>query len=169
MAPSEGGKLNIVSLQPLLNDIVAIHSPAAKEQRIKISLNYQDKLPNVLGDPGQLIQLFINLLRNAIEAMPDGGTVTIEAEHLARRVLSDSVIVRVRVIDEGVGIAPSLRGNIFEPFFTTKPSGTGLGLSICREIADFHRARLTLRPRTPLLGTIAEVEFSSAPTESPSR
>ena len=101
--------------------------------------------------------------------MPDGGTVTIEAEHLARRVLSDSVIVRVRVIDEGVGIAPSLRGNIFEPFFTTKPSGTGLGLSICREIADFHRARLTLRPRTPLLGTIAEVEFSSAPTESPSR
>jgi len=169
MAPSEGGKLNIVSLQPLLNDIVAIHSPAAKEQRIKISLNCPDKLPNVLGDPGQLIQLFINLLRNAIEAMPDGGTVTIEAEHLARRVLSDSVIVRVRVIDEGVGIAPSLRGNIFEPFFTTKPSGTGLGLSICREIADFHRARLTLRPRTPLLGTIAEVEFSSAPTESPSR
>jgi PAS domain S-box-containing protein len=167
MAPSEGGKLNIVSLQPLLNDIVAIHSPAAKEQRIKISLNYPDKLPNVLGDPSQLIQLFLNLLRNAIEAMPDGGTVTIEAEHLAGRFLSDSVVVRV--IDDGLGIAPDVRGSIFEPFFTTKPSGTGLGLSICREIADFHRARLTLRPRTPLLGTIAEVEFSLAPTESPSR
>ena len=98
--------------------------------------------------------------------MPDGGTLTVEAEHRAGR-LSDSVIVRV--IDEGLGIAPSVRGYIFEPFFTTKPSGTGLGLSICREIADFHRARLTLRPRTPLLGTVAEVEFSSAPTESPSR
>jgi PAS domain S-box-containing protein len=167
MAPSEGGKLNIVSLQPLLNDIVAIHSPAAKEQRIKISLSCPDKLPNVLGDPSQLIQLFLNLLKNAIEAMPDGGTVTIEAEHRAGRFLSDSVIVRL--IDEGLGIASSVRGYIFEPFFTTKPSGTGLGLSICREIADFHRARLTLRPRTPLLGTIAEVEFSSAHTESSSR
>jgi len=167
MAPSEGGKLSSVSLQPLLTDIVAIHSPAAKEQRIKISLLCPEELPRILGDPSQLVQLFLNLLRNGIEAMPDGGTITIEAEHLVGRFVTDSVIVRV--IDEGLGIAPSLRGKIFEPFFTTKTSGTGLGLSICREIADFHRARLALRARVPLLGTIAEVEFPSAPAESLSR
>jgi PAS domain S-box-containing protein len=166
MAPSEDGNLNLVSLPPLLNDIVAIHSPAAQEQRVKISLNCSEEIPRILGDPSQLVQLFVNLLRNAVEAMPDGGTVTIEAEHLAGRTGPDSVIVRV--IDEGPGIDPVIRPKIFEPFFTTKPSGTGLGLSICREIADFHRARLTLLPRT-FGGTEAEVEFPHPPPESSTR
>jgi two-component system sporulation sensor kinase A len=108
--------------------------------------------------------LFVNLLKNAIEAMPDGGTVTIEADHSTGRVPSSIV---VRVLDEGTGIDPTVRAKIFEPFFTTKPSGTGLGLSICREIADFHRARLVLLPRSVIDGgTIAEVEFPSLPPES---
>jgi len=157
MAPSEGGKLSVVSLPPLLNDIVVIHSPAAQEQRVKIQLQCPDELPPILGDPSQLVQLFVNLLRNAIEAMPDGGAVSIEADHLPGRTTADSVVVRV--IDEGTGISPSVRAKIFEPFFTTKPAGTGLGLSICREIADFHRARLTLLPRSSFGGSIAEVEF----------
>ncbi len=157
MAPSEGGKLSMVALPPLLNDIVAIHSPAAQEQQVKIQLQCPDELPRLLGDPSQLVQLFVNLLRNAIEAMPDGGTVTIEADHLPGRNASDSVIVRVT--DEGSGIDPAVRPKIFEPFFTTKTAGTGLGLSICREIADFHRARLTLASRSNFEGTVAEVEF----------
>ena len=157
MAPSEGGKLSVVSLPPLLNDIVAIHSPTAQEQQVKIQLQCPDELPRILGDPSQLVQLFVNLLRNAIEAMPDGGTVTIEADHLPGRNAPDSVVVRV--IDEGSGIDPAVRPKIFEPFFTTKTSGTGLGLSICREIADFHRAHLTLVSRNNLAGTVAEIEF----------
>ena len=166
MAPSEGGKLSSVPLPPLLNDIAAIHSPAAQEQRVKISLNCPEELPRILGDPSQLVQLFVNLLKNAIEAMPDGGTVTIEAEDSASGTAPGSVIVRVT--DEGLGIDPAARPKIFEPFFTTKPSGTGLGLSICREIADFHRARLTLFPRA-FGGTVAEVEFPHPPPESAAR
>jgi two-component system sporulation sensor kinase A len=109
--------------------------------------------------------LFVNLLKNAVEAMPEGGTVTIEADCSKSRIVADTVIVRV--LDEGVGIDPTVRPKIFEPFFTTKPAGTGLGLSICREIADFHRARLTLLPRSLLDGgTIAEVEFPGLPAES---
>jgi signal transduction histidine kinase len=161
MAPSEGGKLALVSISPLLHDIVAIHSPSAQEQRIKIELHCPDDLPKIQGDPGQLVQLFVNLLRNAIEAMPDGGTVTIEADCAAGRTSPASIIVRV--LDEGSGIDPATRSKIFDPFFTTKPSGTGLGLSICREIADFHRARLTLFSRSVLGGTVAEVEFPSIP------
>ena len=157
MAPSEGGKLSDVALLPLLNDIVAIHSPAAQDQRVKILLQCPEELPKIQGDPSQLVQLFVNLLRNAIEAMPDGGSISIEAEHLSTRITAERVIVRV--IDEGPGIDPAVRGKIFEPFFTTKPSGTGLGLSICQEIADFHRARLTLSSRTSFGGTVAEVEF----------
>ena len=89
--------------------------------------------------------------------MPDGGAVTIEAEHLAGRTSPDSVVVRV--IDDGPGIEPTVRDKIFEPFFTTKHLGTGLGLSICREIAHFHRAGLRLLPRATFGGTVAEVEF----------
>jgi signal transduction histidine kinase len=163
MAPSEGGKLALVSISPLLHDIVAIHSPSAQEQRIKIELHCPDDLPKIQGDPGQLVQLFVNLLRNAIEAMPDGGTVTIEADCAAGRTSPASIIVRV--LDEGSGIDPASRSKIFDPFFTTKPSGTGLGLSICREIADFHRARLTLFSRSVLGGTVAEVEFPSLPPD----
>ena len=166
MAPSEGGKLSVVSLSPLLHDIVAIHSPTAQEQQVKIELRCPDELPRIQGDPGQIVQLFVNLLRNAVEAMPDGGTVTIEADHSPSRVGPDSIVIRV--LDEGTGIDPTVRAKIFDPFFTTKRSGTGLGLSICREIADFHRARLALFPRSVLDGgTIAEVEFPSLPPESP--
>src|SRR5438445_10916746 len=95
MAPSEGGKLSVVALPPLLNDIVAIHSPTAQEQRVKIFLQCPEELPKIQGDPSQLVQLFVNLLRNAIEAMPDGGTVSIEAEHLPTRTSSDRVILRL--------------------------------------------------------------------------
>jgi len=165
MAPSEGGKLSVVSIPPLLNDIVAIHSPNAQGQHVKIALRCPEELPKIQGDPGQLVQLFVNLLRNAVEAMPDGGTVTIEADSSPGRYGAHSIVVRV--LDEGTGIDPSVRAKIFEPFFTTKPTGTGLGLSICREIADFHRARLALSPRSLLDGgTIAEVEFPSVPADS---
>jgi signal transduction histidine kinase len=164
MAPSEGGKLSVVALSPLLHDIVAIHSPTAQEQQVKIELRCAEELPRINGDPGQIVQLFVNLLKNAVEAMPHGGTVTIEADHSPGRVGPGSIVVRV--LDEGTGIEPAVRAKIFEPFFTTKPSGTGLGLSICREIADFHRARLALVPRSVIDGgTIAEVEFPSLPSE----
>jgi len=161
MAPSEGGKLSVVALLPLLNDIVVIHSPVAEDQQVKISLHCPEESPRILGDPGQLVQLFVNLLRNAIEAMPDGGTVTIEVDESQP---PHNIIVRVT--DEGIGIDPTVRGKIFEPFFTTKPAGTGLGLSICREIANFHRAQLRLISRPDSSGTTAELEFPSVPRES---
>ncbi len=164
MAPSEGGKLSVVSIPPLLNDIVAIHSQNAQEQHVKISLRCPEVLPKIQGDPGQLVQLFVNLLKNAVESMPDGGTVTIEADGSPGRFGVHSIVVRV--LDEGIGIDPAVRAKIFEPFFTTKPSGTGLGLSICREIADFHRARLALSSRSLLDGgTVAEVEFPGLPDD----
>src|SRR5204862_1227164 len=156
MAPSEGGKLSAVALPPLLNDIVAIHSPAAKEQRVKIFLQCPEDLPRILGDPSQLVQLFVNLLRNAIEAMPAGGTVSIDAEYIFARTAPGRVTVRV--IDEGPGIDPAVRAKIFEPFFTTKPAGTALGLAICRELADFQPARVTLVPPTNSCGTVGDGE-----------
>jgi signal transduction histidine kinase len=92
--------------------------------------------------------------------MPAGGAITIDAQLQHAR--SSRAAVLVRVIDDGIGIDSALRTKIFEPFFTTKVSGTGLGLPICREIADFHRARLLILPRPHSRGTIAQIEFQLA-------
>lgn len=167
MAPSEGGKLTDIALPPLLADIIAIHGPTVEEAGAKIILNCPADAPKVAGDPGQLVQLFVNLFKNAIESMPLGGMIKIDVSHRTSTKGEDRVVVRV--VDEGTGIDPSFRGRIFQPFFTTKPSGTGLGLSICQEIADFHRARLTLAPRLGRSGTIAQVEFPCLGVDSMGR
>jgi signal transduction histidine kinase len=158
MAPSEDGKLGAVALKPLLTDIVALQGPTAVERSVRISLTCQEDLPKILGDPAQLVQLVVNLINNAVEAMPGGGTLDIEARRHYDRTGSQRVFVRI--IDDGIGIDPQVRGKIFDPFFTTKASGTGLGLSICREIADYHRARLLITPSPRGRGTVAEIEFS---------
>jgi signal transduction histidine kinase len=160
MAPSEDGKLGPVELSALLNDVIAIQAPVAEDHGIRITLNCSPDLPKILGDPAQLVQLFVNLIKNAVEAMPAGGSVAIEAA--LRHAGSNRAVVLTRVIDDGIGIDAAVRTKIFEPFFTTKSTGTGLGLSICREIADFHRATLVILPRSDKRGTVAQVEFQLA-------
>jgi signal transduction histidine kinase len=159
MAPSEDGKLSIVDLSALLTDLVALHGTTAEENGVKIDLELPEAPTSVLGDRAQLIQLFLNLLKNAVEAMPNGGTLTVSCTEFADT-------VTVQVLDEGVGFPSSLRASLFQPFFTTKPQGTGLGLSICKEIADFHRATLELLPRVDRGGTLARVRFSPSALEA---
>jgi signal transduction histidine kinase len=157
MAPSEDGLLSPVFVSRLLADTVAINKLAAQDHKVDISLRCSQDLPSILGDRNQLMQLFLNLARNAIEAMPNGGSLVIEASCLPT--FSEHASVRIRFIDDGQGISSEVRGRIFQPFFTTKSSGTGLGLSICKEIADFHHANLILMSRDDNCGTVAEVEF----------
>jgi len=84
-------------------------------------------LPPVHGIRDELLQVVLNLLFNAVEAMPGGGSIT-------TRTCSDNGHVRIAVRDSGPGIDPNVRARLFEPFFTTKNNGTGLGLSICRSL-----------------------------------
>ena len=157
MAPSEGGTLRPIDLTQLMRDIVALQASATEIRNVKVRLG-SSHVPKVLGDEHQLVQLFLNLLNNAVEAMPEGGDIEIEVRTIP--VPTNQQVV-VRVVDNGTGVDASIRQQIFEPFFTTKPSGTGLGLSICREIAEFHRAKLSLLPRDDRRGTIAQVEFAA--------
>jgi len=109
-------------------------------ENINIVIEAPGQLPMISGDIGQLQQAVVALATNAIDAMPDGGTLTLRGSQRGARVL-------VEVRDTGVGIAPENMTKIFDPFFTTKDvgRGTGLGLAVCYGILSDHGGRLDVR------------------------
>jgi two-component system NtrC family sensor kinase len=114
------------------------HQPSFKS--VKIVRQFQPGLPSIQADQAQLMQVFVNLLNNAAEAMPEGGTITISS----RRV--DSQRIEIKVSDTGCGMSEENLAKLFTPFFTTKAvgKGTGLGLSIVYGIIKMHRGQITV-------------------------
>lgn len=98
---------------------------------VELSLELEPNIPPALLDAQQIQQVFVNLMMNALQAMPEGGTLTISSA------VQDENIV-VEIADSGPGIPKEIMQDIFKPFFTTKHQGTGLGLSICRSIVENH-------------------------------
>jgi signal transduction histidine kinase len=130
-------KLEPTSVSQVVRDLWPLLGIAARQRRIKLIQVIEDATPLVRGDAGQLQQVLINLVVNALEATPGGGEVKVSAGAAAREGRPG---VELTVADTGSGIAPELFGRIFETLFTTKPrgQGTGLGLAICRDIARAH-------------------------------
>ena len=125
-----------IDLKACLDSTLQMIEPSLGRSRVRVERHYPSDLPPVVADPSALKQLFLNLLKNAGEALEEtGGTVRIEAVRSP-----EGRGVAVSVADDGPGIDASLRDRVFEPFFTTKSAGrgTGLGLSICRRIAEAH-------------------------------
>lgn len=110
---------------------------AAKE--VQIELNVQDGLCRALIDPDRFSQCLLNLYLNAIQAMPDGGRLTIGCTQ------EDSGDIKLAIGDTGKGISEKHLAEIFNPYFTTKPSGTGLGLAIVHKIVDGHGGRIAVQ------------------------
>ncbi len=102
-----------------------------KEQQIQVRQVEETPLPPVAFDPKQLHQVLLNLFKNALEAMPRGGEITITS-----RVKGDNA--EISVADTGEGMPPEVAGQVFQPYFTTKEKGTGLGLAICQNIIQEH-------------------------------
>jgi signal transduction histidine kinase len=122
----------------------------------KVSLEKDlSSLPPVMRDTNQIKQVLVNLLNNAVQAMPDGGRLTI-ATRLAEREMNGEYreMAAVYVSDSGVGIPPENLGRIFDPFFTTKEvgQGTGLGLSVSYGIVEKHSGRIEVQS-VPLEGS----------------
>jgi signal transduction histidine kinase len=120
--------------------------PELEQHGVKLKLEILPDLPAVPCDEAQLRQALHNLLRNAREAMPSGGTVTLGVGR-------DETHVIVTVDDEGPGIEPDARTRLFEPFFTTKAGGTGLGLAITQHIAVSHGGSIGCEPAPGGRGT----------------
>ncbi|MBI5240460.1 MAG: HAMP domain-containing protein [Elusimicrobia bacterium] len=111
-----------------LNRILAIIEPRLRSQKISLQRRLPEQLPLIVGDPGQIEQVFLNVCLNAVQAMPEGGTLTVSA----RREGNDRVLMEFA--DTGRGIPPEHLEEVFQPFFTTNEKGSGLGLPICRQL-----------------------------------
>jgi len=106
---------------------------------VKLRRSLDPNLPMVRADQTSVLQVIVNLLQNAIESMPDGGTLTVKTE-------ADDEWVKLVVSDTGCGISAENLNRIFYPFFTTKPgTGTGLGLAISQSVAEQHQGGITVR------------------------
>jgi PAS domain S-box-containing protein len=147
-----------IAVRELLADVLPLVAEVARAQQARFELDVPSDVPMVDVDRMRMGQVLLNLLNNALDAMPDhGGTITLRAVREADR------SVRIEILDEGKGIAPSDLARVFEPFFTTKAKGTGLGLAVVRRIVEDHGGTVTLQNRAaPSEGAAAAIVLPAA-------
>ena len=162
--------LDRVNIHRVLDDILTLQREAAAGRGVRFVQNYDPSIPAVEADPAQLTQVVLNLVKNALEASPPGGTVQITTRMATETVLPASApggrpipMVCLEVADEGPGIPPDVQARLFTPFFTTKTDGTGLGLSVANGIVERHGGRLELA-NGPRGGAVARCHL---PVEHP--
>jgi signal transduction histidine kinase len=124
-------------LNALIQEVCDRLAPVLEESGITLSLELDPGLPRMRFDPVYLRQVFLNIAKNAVEAMPDGGALTITSGRREDRLL-------VQIADTGGGIPAAHLDKVFQPFFSTKSKGSGLGLAISREIAQAHQGEITI-------------------------
>jgi signal transduction histidine kinase len=128
-----------VNVRKGLTDTLAVLAAKARGKRVALQLDAAADLPAVNGFGGELNQVWAILIDNAIDAVAEGGRVSVAASHHDQSVF-------VRVVDDGPGIAPEIKSRIFDPFFTTKPmgTGTGLGLDIAQRLVARHEGLIAV-------------------------
>jgi len=140
-------QLRPLAVNGVLEELIHLSEPWLHARRVGLFVSLSPDLPWVLGDPTQLQTLFLNLISNALDAMIQGGMLTIKTRHLSEpAVPDDGNWVQVSIADTGIGITEETKKRIFDPFFTTKKvgEGTGLGLAICLKIVKEHSGRLNV-------------------------
>ena len=140
------------SLMDLIEELLGFLKPELQRSKVIATVSSETELPPIPLDEGLIRQALLNLVRNAREAMSDGGELTIT---LAAK---DPSLVTITLDDNGPGIPDDVRSTIFDPFFTTKQRGTGLGLAVTREIVEAHRGTIRCDAR-PGGGTRFVVEL----------
>lgn len=128
-------KTSEVNINTLLDRVLSLATYDIQNNKIAVHKDMLEALPPVKADRALLEQVFLNLILNSIEAMPDGGELRISGK-------ASNGYIEVMIGDKGRGIPADIKSKVFDPFFTTKASGTGLGLSIAYNIIKAHRGKL---------------------------
>ena len=146
------------NLPDIVREVLPLFNRKIKEQKIKVVELYSPQLKSVYVDFNQIQQVIFNLIINAIDAMPNGGTLTINARLPERtytlidrrqgmpKLFSD-MYNEITITDTGSGIDESLLNEIYNPFYTTKSNGTGLGLSIVYQIIREHGGQISVESK----------------------
>ncbi|MDR7868833.1 MAG: ATP-binding protein [Sporomusaceae bacterium] len=137
LAKSPNTKFTAVDIGQLIRDVQSLIYGEAILSKITVTARLPGEPLLIHGNSDKIKEVLINLARNAFQAMPDGGALTITAR-------ADGPAARIDLADTGQGIARTAMAEIFKPFYTTKENGTGLGLAICRRIVEDHRGEITV-------------------------
>jgi PAS domain S-box-containing protein len=133
-----------LSLAAILDDALALHQNRCRTLGVEVSRDYEPA-PNIYSHPGELRQVIVNLIGNALDAMPSGGKLRLRVRRTTDWVKHRQGL-RITVADTGDGMNAEMRSRLFEPFFLTKkPLGTGMGLWICADIAGRYDGRISVR------------------------
>lgn len=127
--------------EPLIKTSMKLATHAITKVPVKVQMDIDQDIPSLWCHEGQLKQVIVNLVVNAVQAMPNGGLLTISLQKEPPQTLGVAA-VRLAVSDTGLGIDPEYRSRMFDPFFTTKDEGTGLGLAIVYSIVEAHQGRI---------------------------
>jgi len=129
-------------INEIVNIVISILEKQVTLKKIKIIKAMKEDLPSIEVDAGKIKQVFWNLIINATEAMPEGGTLTISS-----RLSKSGQFIEIEFTDTGVGISEEQKKKLFDPFFTTKGGGTGLGLAVSYGIIEQHQGRIEVKSR----------------------
>ncbi|MFZ5862917.1 MAG: two-component system sensor histidine kinase NtrB [Nitrospirota bacterium] len=151
--------LSDVRLDGIARHIGELVRYEAQEHGVEILIDFPDDLPVVSGDETQLGQVFLNLMINAVQAMPQGGTLRISG---LQRIADVRTVVEISVRDTGIGINKADLTKVFEPFFSTKADGNGLGLAIAYRIVEDHGGTIRVTSE-PGAGTTFVLSFPTVP------
>ena len=138
------------NLNQIVEHALNLYSQSLSQIQIETGLN--PNLPHISIDPEQIAQVLQNLVKNAVEAMPDGGSLRISTRPI------DANGIEVEVQDTGIGMSPATQKEIFTPYYTTKETGTGLGMAIVQRIITDHAGKIAVTS-TEGVGTTIRLEF----------
>ena len=140
-------QLRALNMNEVLEELIHLSEPWLLARNVRLTTQFPPELPSILGDPTHLQTLFLNLIANALDAMPQGGVLTIETRQTPQPLSSeDRRWIEISITDTGIGITEESKKRIFDPFFTTKKmgEGTGLGLTICEKIIKEHSGKINV-------------------------
>jgi signal transduction histidine kinase len=172
-------QLRSLDVNEVLEELIHLSEPWFLARNVRLSSHLSPDLPSILGDSTHLQTLFLNLITNALDSMPQGGELAIKTRQVPLHLSSgDGRWLEISITDNGIGITEESKKRIFNPFFTTKKmgEGTGLGLAICEKIVKEHSGRIDVESEVGKGSTfsvyipvferieIDEKNFSSSPS-----